>query len=311
MSLTRSLSHRTTAKNSVLWTLISCTLLLTLGACSTRASATGQAAPSPTPSSVSIISVLPTLQKSLQALQQVHFAHLDVQASGTIQTSGSGSTQPATTTAYQLTVQSNIAAAQAKEQAQIQLALTPQGKATATLRANEVVAGQKLYLQGAAQQWFVLPLSAFSKQAATLSGGLPQKQNLLQFATQHLKVIDHGITTDGNQQLHHLTVTFDQQSANALAAITPQSLLKQAVSTIRMLTPVSLDLFLDNTTALPQRVECLGKVMMNADALLGLQGNAQIQGQQATLSFDSRFQLSKINQPVQTQVPTASQLPLS
>jgi hypothetical protein len=95
-------------------------------------------------------------------------------------------------------------------------------------------------------------------------------------------------------------------------------MVSQVLGSIHLPTPISVDLFLEDTTGLPERIELSGKMEVNVDMLLaalpGKAGPPPAQNQQArtlVLTFALRVQLSKFNEPVNIHVPAqATPLPL-
>jgi hypothetical protein len=117
------------------------------------------------------------------------------------------------------------------------------------------------------------------------------------------------VSTAGQQRLHYLTVTLDQQGAQAFASLLPQPMLKQALSAVVLQQPLTVDLFIDEATALPARIVIAGQGQVNVAAALGTnqQGNAGGQARTVQASFSLTITLSKYNQHVQIRIPATSQ----
>ncbi len=301
--------------------LLGVTALLGLSACATAQGTTGRTTsqpgtpptPTPTPNN-SLATRLPLLQKSIQALSQAQSVHVDMQGHASIQESMSqlpGGEQNANTTAT-LTTHGNVLIPKQEEQGRVTVTLTSAnaGTKTTTLQASEVFAGQHLYVRvGAAKTWQVIDLTPQIQNAAK---GLPAAQQLLQQAAQHISVVDHGVSMAGQQRLDHLTLTLDQQNAQAIAALLPQPMLKQALSAVKLQQPLTVDLFIDEATALPARIMIAGQGQVNAATALGTsttnqQGNVDGQARTVQASFSLTITLSKYNQHVQIHVPAPSQ----
>jgi hypothetical protein len=299
--------------------LLGVTALLGLSACATVQGTTGSTTsqpgtpptPTPTPNN-SLTTSLPLLQKSIQALSQAQSVHVDMQGHASIQESmnqlpGGG---PNAHTTVTLASHSNVLIPKQEEQGRVTVTLTSAnaGANTTTLQASEVFAGQHLYVRvGAAKTWQVIDLTPQIQNAAK---GLPAAQQLLQQAAQHISVVDHGASMAGQQRLHHLTLTLDQQNAQAIAALLPQPMLKQALGAVMLQQPLTVDLFVDEATALPARIVIAGQGQVNTAAALGTtnqQGNGSGQARTVQASFSLTITLSKYNQHIQIHVPAPSQ----
>lgn len=303
--------------------LLGLTALLGLSACATAQATTGSTTgqsvtptpptPTPTPSN-SLTTSLPLLQKSVRALSQVQSIHVDTQGRSSIQESVKqlpSGVQNANAT-LTLAAHSDVLVPKQEEQGSITVTLTPTnaGTHTTTLQASEVFAGQRLYVRvGTASTWQVVDLTPLLQNAAK---GLPAPQQLQQLAAQHVSIVDHGVSTAGQQRLHHLTVTLDQQGAQAFASLLPQPMLKQVLNAVMLQKPLTVDLFIDEATALPTRIVIASQGQVNVAATTGTsgtnqQGNAGGQARIVQASFSLTIMLSNYNQPVQIHVPATSQ----
>jgi hypothetical protein len=304
--------------------LIGLTTLLGLSACATVQATTGTSqpttspAPTPTPSNGnrSLAASLPLLLKSVQALSQAQSVHVDANGHGSLQERSGQRLGGGVNTTYQVSAQSDVLIPKQEEQGQVTVTFAPTntGASPTTLQASEVFASQHLYVRvGTASTWQVVDLTAQLQSAAKgLQQDLPPSQQLLQLAAPHVSIVDHGTRNTGQQRLHHLTVTFDRQSARALALLFPQPMLKQALAAITFQQPLTIDLFIDEATALPVRLVIESQGQVNIAAALGTNGTNQqgkIGSQASTVqaSFSLTITLSKYNQPVQIHVPTISQ----
>ncbi|HZU00739.1 MAG TPA: hypothetical protein VFA10_13820, partial [Ktedonobacteraceae bacterium] len=178
----------------------------------------------------------------------------------------------------------------------------------------EILFGQKLYLHvGTGQAWQVIDLAALQAQAAQATDGFPGAQTVLQLAQKHLSLVDRGVSTAKQVRLHHVTITLDQQSMEAFAAALPTSMLKQALGDIHLLRPMTLDLFLDEATALPVRLVISGKVALGGNTLLALlhqvQQRAISQNPSVELTLTAIISLSHYNHPVQIRPPAVPNAP--
>lgn len=273
--------------------------------------------PTPTPTATTGGQAGQLLLKSVQALGRVQFVHIDLKSHGTIQATGFQLPGGAQNSTYTLTAHSDIAVKSQAEKGHLALTLVPNGqKSGTTVKVSEILFGQKLYLRvGTGQAWQVIDLAALQTQAAQAIGGLPGAQTVLQLAREHLSIVDHGVSTAKQVRLHHLTITLDQQGMEAFATALPTSMLKQAVGDIHLLHPMTLDLFLDEATALPVRLVISGKVALGGNTLLALlhqvQQRATSQNPSAELTLTATISLSHYNHPLQIRPPAVSNAPLT
>ncbi len=255
------------------------------------------------------------LLKSAQALGQVQFVHLDLKSHGTLQGTGFQLPGGAQSSTYTLTAHSDIAVKSQAEKGRLALTLVPNGqKGSTTVKVSEILFGQKLYLRvGTGQAWQVIDLAALQAQAAQATGGFPGAQTVLQLAQEHLSIVDRGVSTAKQVRLHHVTITLDQQGMEAFVAALPPSMLKQALGDIHLLRPITLDLFLDEATALPVRLVISRKVALGGNTLLALlrqmQQRATSQNPSAELTLTATISLSHYNHPLQIRPPAVPNTP--
>ncbi len=291
--------------------LLGLTALLGLSACTTTQAATGQPVIPPTPTPT-LSNSLPLLQKSIHALTQTQSVHVDIQGHGLIQEGMSQLPGEGQKTTVTLAAHSDVLIPRQEEQGSVTVAVTTAnaGMNVTMLQALEVFAGQHLYVRvGTTKTWQVIDLTAPLQNATK---GLPASQQVLQQAARHISIVDHGVSTVGQQRLHHLTITLDQQNAQALASLLPQPMLKQALGAVVLQHPLTVDLFVDETTALPARIVIAGQGQVNSAATSGTSATKQQKnvGGQAHIiqaSFAFTITMSKYNQPVQIHVPAAYQ----
>lgn len=256
----------------------------------------GNVTPATVPNS-NLLAILPVLQKSLQAMQQLKSVHVAVQGTGTIQTSGDFLPKLARGIPYSLSATADIDIVHRQGQAYADLKLLPPQAEALSLEATARLIGHVLYLQGPNSQWISLDL--VRTQAL---GELPQLQNLLTLAGD-ITVIDHGITTVQGQQVRHLTLSIDQHALGQIMDTVRQQQGKQALASIQT-AGMGVDLFIDTATSLLVRAQVKGSFSVNVDELLKATGQVNTstpQGNQArmlTVSFALTVTLSKFNQQI-------------
>lgn len=245
-----------------------------------------------------LLAVLPLLQKSLQAMQQVKSFHVAIQGGGTIQTSGDFLPRLATGIPYGLYATADIDIAHRQGQAYADLELLPSQAAALPLEATAVLLGHLLYLRVPNSQWISLDLA--SSQAM---GQLPQPQNLLTLV-RDVVVTDHGITTVQGKPVRQLTLSINQHTLGQLTDTVRQPQVRQALTSIQTPEGIDIDLFIDNATSLLVRVQVKGGFSVNVDELLqatGQENTTTPQGNQArmfTISFTLAVTLSKFHQQI-------------
>jgi hypothetical protein len=300
-------------------------LLIGLGGCSLPAGSAGSAlAPSP-PSSIrprpsppqqrqlSVLAALPLLQKSIQAGSAVQTVHVTIASHGTVQTSGAAQPLGVQSGTYQLSASLDSAVKSAEGSGHETFTFTPaSGKAQTIVSATEIVTGHTLSVQGGnSQTWQTFDLDPFASQVAMDTAGFPGGQALLSLFSRHVTITDEGVTPLDHARLHHFVITFDAQSASALAAALGPSLAGQITGGLRLLAPLSVDLFLNEETALPARIEVSGKGQVNLDTVRAATENMTREGrasqaQLVTVTFSFTMTFSNYNQPVAIEAPLGS-----
>ncbi len=306
-------------------------MTLLLSACGGTASAAGSsgltptAAVSPTPQagngpSNNGLQTLPLLLRSAQAMQTITSVHIDATSHGTVQSSGGTLPVPPPQQAtYTLTLHANVAVASQQESGKVRLTLN-QGQNKTNLALTHVVSGQKLYykvntpsVQGnqgtAAPQWIVLDLAALVNQQQALMAG-NQVQNLLPLLMQHVTITDKGVTQVKGVQLHHITVVLSQQDLDQMTANVAQPMTQQVLSSIHLLTPLQVDLFINEGTSFLQQAMIRGQAQVNVDKLMGKgpmkQGDVGVPPHVLEVQMVTNINFSRYNQPVQIHVPVVA-----
>jgi hypothetical protein len=275
-------------------------------------SACNQPITGPTTGTASSLTPLQVLQKSANAMQQLKSAHVEIQSTSNVQSSN-GATTVATPTAtaasstpipttYSLTIKGSG-----------DEALPDQEQLNLTINQNthlaEIVQGNKVYVQNAQGQWYVLDKSAFQGIVANPFAGVNFDQNSLLALIQHTQITDHGTQALNGQNLRHITATLDKEGVRQLINDNPQlagSLGGQNINTILNNTQSflsSVDVWIDESKFYVHRTEL--KLNLVADTS-GLNGTptATPPPSSITTNLDTIVDLSKFNAPVVITPPT-------
>lgn len=247
-------------------------------------------------------------------MQSLTSVHIDVTSHGTVLSSGGMlPTPPPQQATYTLALHANVAVASRQERGTLRLTLS-QGQNKTTLALTHVVSNQKLYykvntssVQGAmAPQWMILDLAALINQQQALMVG-NQVQSLLPLLMQHIVITDKGVAQVKGVQLHHITVLLSQQDLDQIMANVAQPMTQRALSSIHLLMPLQIDLFINEGTSLLQQAKIQGQVQVNLDRLMGKgpmkQGDVGVPPHMLQVQMVTNFNFSRYNQWVQIHVP--------
>jgi hypothetical protein len=285
--------------------------LLLISACSTTVG---------TGTGGSSISVLQLLQNSAQAMKNLKSAHIVTQTNGMVQTFGTTATPTAgtptpTTSASPVTFNvtgSGDEALPSQEALQISVNQGTNGQAT---NLAEIVQGDKVYIQNAKGQWYVLDKSTFDGYTANPFSGVNglDPSNLLGLI-QDTKITDHGDQSLNGQNLRHVTITFDKAAFQKILQNDPQlanAIGQQNINTILNSTntlTANLDLWIDETNFYVHRTEL--KFNLNEDVSSLSQSLTPVAvfplPAGVITNFDSTLDLSNFNAPVTITPPTGA-----
>ena len=251
-----------------------------------------------------LLAILPVLQKSLQAMQQLKSTRIEFQGKGTLQTSGALLPAFAHKTRYSLRGRADVDLSRQSGQAQVRLKLLPAHAQAASYTGVARLVSQKLYLQSSTQQpWLVLDVvSAIALLQAHVAGQVPP-QNLLALV-QGITVTDHGMIPMQGQQVRHVSLVINQKALGQLANTMQQQQAGQVLASVQVPTGIQADAFIDGATSRLVRLQVKGGLKINVDRLLAGSTQANMpatQGKQAralAITFDLSFLLSKFDQPV-------------
>jgi hypothetical protein len=293
-------------------------LLVLLVACSNPLPSSGSTStgtPALANTNTNLLTVLPILEQSLQATRQLKTVHVDLRASGTIQTAGPILPAFAQATPFRVHAAADLDIARQAGKARSTLTLTPAQGPPLSLKNAAHLPGGQLYLQTPSHQWFSLNLAgAFAFLTAHVNLSLPSPQ-VVGTLLQHVSVTDAGTTTIAGKHVRHIVFSIDQGALGQLAKNGETAQVQQVLASMRLVNTVRADLFVDSATFRPVRLEVKGGVQVNLDGLLGAFGHANAPGQgtgarMLTLTFDLRVTLSRFDQPVAQVIAPAGASPI-
>ncbi len=269
-------------------------LVLLISACSSTGGSGGTGG--------SNLTVLQVLQNSAKAMQQLKSAHIDFSLTGNAQASATPTPTSSSSSTVNFSVKGNGDEALPGEQS-LHIT-TAQGTNLA-----EIVLGNKVYIQNAKGQWYVLDKSSLQGVTTNPFSGIDVSNiNDILALAQHAQLTDHGDENLNGQSLRHITIALDKQGLQQLLTQNGQlaSVIgQQAVNAIINGTKgfnSTLDLWIDETQFYVHRTELKLNVNANLSAATATTGGTVPANVATTL--DSIVDLSKFNQPVNITAPT-------
>src|SRR5947209_8741431 len=216
-------------KSYIILALTLISTVLVISACS-------QPITGPTTGTGSSLTPLQVLQNSANAMQQLKSAHVEIQSTNSVQSSNATATvQIPTATAVTGTPTATATPASSTPipttyslslKGSGDEALPDQEQLNLTINQNthlaEIVQGNKVYVQNAQGQWYVLDKSAFQGIVGNPFAGVNFDQNSLLSLIQHTQITDHGTQTLNGQNLRHITATLDKEGVRQLLNDNPQ-----------------------------------------------------------------------------------------
>ncbi len=268
----------------------------------------------------SSISVLVLLQNSAQAMKNLKSAHVVTQTNGTVQTLGTtgtptvGTPTPAPTTGQVLFNVSGSGDEALPTQESLKINVS-QGTNGQPANLAEIVQGDKVYIQNAKGQWYVLDKSTFEAYTGNPFAGVNglDPNNLLGLL-QDTQITDHGKEMLNGESLRHITIAFDKAAFQKilnndpqLANVFGQQNITTLLNSTKMLT-ANLDLWVDEATFYVHRTEL--KFSLNEDVSSLSQSLTPVVTfplpAGVITSFDSTLDLSNFNAPVSITPPTGA-----
>ncbi len=259
----------------------------------------------------SSLTVLQVLQNSAKAMKNLKSAHIVTQTNGMLQTISTSATPSSGQTTFSVTG-SGDEALPAQESLRISINWGTNSQPT---NLAEIVQGDRVYIQNAKRQWYVMDKSTFEQYIGNPFSGINglDPNNLLGLL-QNTQITDHGDELLNEQNLRHITVAFDKEAFRKIVANDPQlanMFGQQNINTLLNNTKTfitNLDLWIDESTSYVHRTELKFNLNENVSGL------SQSLTPVATFplpagvitSFDSTLDLSNFNAPVTITPPTSA-----
>ncbi len=270
-------------------------LVLLISACSSSGTSTGGS---------SNLSALQVLQNSAKAMQNLKSAHIDFSLTGNASTSATptSSTSPS---GVNFSVKGNGDEALPNESLHI---TTAQGTSLA-----EIVLGNKVYIQNAKGQWYVLDKSSLQGFTGNPFSGIDvSNMNDILALAQHAQITDHGDQTLNGQSLRHITIALDKQGLQQLlsqngqlASVIGQKNVNAIINGTQGFNS-TLDIWIDETQFYVHRTELKLNVNENIGALTNNGTPTATTGavpSNVSTTIDSIVDLSNFNETVNITAP--------
>ncbi|HLZ56239.1 MAG TPA: hypothetical protein VKR06_04760 [Ktedonosporobacter sp.] len=261
----------------------------------------------------SSLTTFQVLQNSVNAMKQLKSSHISLQSN----LQGSNT---ATATPSAATPSSSIAVTPTAMPGNVSLsimgtgdqALPDQEQLNLTInqgiKVAEIVQGDKVYVQNAQGQWYVLNKGDFTGLTTNPFAGVNFDQNTLLGLIQHAQIVDHADENLNGQSLRHITANLDKEGLRQLLLANPQlqrlfgqqnidALLNNAKSFL-----ASIDVWIDETQFYIHRMQLKLNLVASTD---GLDGNPP---SNVSVSLATTVDQSNFNTPV-TITPPANAIP--
>ena len=263
----------------------------------------------------SSLTPLQVLQNSSNAMKQLKSAHFDLNVTSNLLANASSIPTTATPVAGQVNV--NITGSgdeKLPDQQSLQVTIR-QNAAGQNVNLSEILLGNKVYIQNAKGQWYVLDKSVLEKAIGNPFSGINVDPLDLLALIQNANLTDYGTELLNGQGLRHMSAGLDKAGLELVLTSSPQlSKLfgQQNITNVidhAKTFQASIDLWIDETNFYVHRAE----LKFDLDEDLSSPGNsatptpALVSGLAA--HFDSITDLSKFNQPV-TITPPANTIPI-
>jgi hypothetical protein len=269
-------------------------IILTISACSPQIGVTS-------PSSGSSLTPLQVLQNSSNAMRQLKSAHVSLQSTNNLQTtgssSGSGASKPQNVT-VNVTGSGDEAL---PSQEQLKLSINALNQVT---NLTEIVQGNQVYVQNPQGQWYVMNTSQLEGMVGNPFAGISLDQNTLLGLIQHTQITDHGDESLNGKSLRHITASLDKDALRQLLVSNPQ--LKGALGTQDINTLLNntksflstIDVWIDETHFYVHRTQLKLNLAANTGAV------SNIAPTTTTVNLNTIVDLSNFNAPVIITPPT-------
>ena len=287
-------------------------ILLIISACSPSIGGTGG----------SSLTVLQLLQNSSTAMSKLKSAHVDLKANGSGQAVTSSTATPTTSNTpavsngtFSLTGTGDEALPN-QEAMQFNVTQNITNGTNTTSNLAQIVQGEKVYIQNAKGQWYVLNKSALKGYVDNPFSGINNPDlSLLIGLLQHTKITDNGVESLNGQNLRHITIALDQvalkqflSNNQQLLDILGQQNLDAIIDHTKAFSS-TVDLWIDEATAYIHRTELKFNLSADTSTLgqyLTPTVTTVVVPSNITTKFDSVVDLSKFNESVAITPPTSA-----
>ena len=282
-------------------------MTLLISACSQPTLPTGGNAGS---AGTSNLTPLQVLQNSANAMKQLKSAHVQLQSTNNIQTTAAAGTSATPTPTTINATLSGSGDEALPDQEQLKLTINQ------NTNVAEIVQGNKVYVQNAQGQWYVLDKSTFQGIVGNPFSGITIDQNSLLGLIQHTQITDHGTQALNGENLRHITAVLDKEGLRQLLQNNPQlqgSFGQQNIDTLLNNTKSfqsSVDVWIDETQFYVHRTELKLKIIADTSAVGGTPAAGITLPAGVVTNLDTTVDLSKFNAPV-TITPPSNAIPTS
>ncbi len=254
------------------------------------------------------------LLNSAKAMKQLKSAHFDLNVTSNLLGNAPGIPTTSTPPANQVNVNITGKGDKSLPDKQSLQVVVSQNVVGKSISLSEMLLGNKVYIQNAEGQWYVLDRSLVENTIGILFSGINVDPTALLDLIQNSNLVDHGTELLNGQELRHISAVLDKVALKQVLTNNPQlnKLFGQqnvinAIDRAKTL-QASIDLWIDETNFYVHRAE----LRFDLDEDLSLPGSPAtpvpviISGLAA--HFDSITDLSNFNKPV-TITPPASAIP--
>ncbi len=251
------------------------------------------------------------LTNSASAMKQIKSLHLDMTMSLNVAVSG----LPNNSSTASIPANINIAVKASGDEVlpdQTSLTLSGTNNGSGKFSFAEIVKGNKLYIQNAQGQWYVIDKSELSGSSNSLNNlfsnaSAPDFSKLLALLQKDVTVVDHGDETLNGASLRHITINLDKTGLlkviqdtsqfKQLPASSQQSINQILTSSLSTFN-ASLDFWFDESTSYIHRMELKLNAAADLSKIPGAtSGTTTGTSSAASLKADIVVDLSKFNDP--------------
>lgn len=263
----------------------------------------------------STLSPLQVLQNSANTMKQLKSSHFEIQLTDNTQTTGSAAATTTTPTAKGTPAASGTVAPQnlnvnikgsgdqaGPDQTQMQVTIA---SLNTTTKLAEVTQSDKVYVQNAQGQWYVLNKTDLAKYAGNNPfSGMNIDQNSLLGLVQQANITDRGTEALNGQNLRHISADLNKTALRQLLSSNPD--LKNALG------QQNLDTLLNRTKSFKSTVDVwideskfyVHRTQLKLNMVADTSDVSNEAPKTVSTDLNSIIDLSKFNEPVTINVPT-------